>query len=152
MNAPVALLVVLLSQLGFWALLRAGFFLTALGANVVFWCVAFPAWTEAGRRWWKTSVTPDVALVLTLIALTVCAFVAAANELTETGVAWGWVGLFNVPISLIATTLATLRAARRARGAEGPKPVTALIITAVVLALALAVFAILIFSTGIGPS
>ena len=58
MNAPVALLVVLLSQLGFWALLRAGFFLTALGANVVFWCVAFPAWTEAGRRWWKTSLTP----------------------------------------------------------------------------------------------
>ena len=39
---------VLLSQLGFWALLRAGFFLAALGANVVFWCVAFPAWTEAG--------------------------------------------------------------------------------------------------------
>ena len=69
------------------------------------------------------------------------------RELTETGVAWGWVGLFNVPVSLIATTLATLRAARRARGAEGPKPVTALIITAVILALALAVFAILIFST-----
>ena len=79
MNAPVALLVVLLSQLVFWALLRAGFFLTALGANVVFWCVAFPAWTEAGRRWWKTSVTPDVALVLMLIALTVCAFLAAAR-------------------------------------------------------------------------
>ena len=131
MNASVALVVVLLSQLGFWALLRAGFFLTALGANVV---------------------TPDVALVLMLIALTVCAFLAAAKELTETGVAWGWVGLFNVPVSLIATTLATLRAARRARGVDGPRPVTALIITAVVLALALAVFAILIFSNGIGPS
>jgi cytochrome bd-type quinol oxidase subunit 2 len=152
MNAPVALLVVLLSQLAFWALLRAGFFLTALGANVVFWCAAFPAWTEAGRRRWKTSVTPDVALVLMLIALTVCAFLAAANELTETGVAWGWVGLFNVPVSLIAATLATLRASRRASGADGLKPMTAVIITAVVLALALAGVAILIFSTGIGPS
>jgi hypothetical protein len=152
MHAPVALVVVLLSELVFWALLRAGFFLTALGANVVFWCVAFPAWTEAGRRWWKTSVTPDMALVLTLVVLTVGAFLAAARELTDIGIAWGWVGLFNVPVSLIATTLATMRASRRARAAEGPKPVTALIITAVVLALALAVFAILIFSNGIGPS
>lgn len=152
MAAAVPLLVVLLSQLGFWALLRAGFFLTALGINVVFWCAAFPAWTEAGRRRWRTSLAPDVALVVLLIALTVFAFVTAAQELTETGVAWGWVGLFNVPVTLIATTLASIRAARRATGADGPRPMTALLLTAVVLALALAVFAILIFSHGIGPS
>jgi len=45
------------------------------------------------------------------------------------GVAWGWVGLFNVPVALIATTLATLSFWLRA-----------------------GVFALLIFSTGIGPS
>lgn len=152
MAEAVPLLVVLLSQLGFWALLRAGFFLTALAINVVFWCAAFPLWTAVARRRWRTSVTPDVALVLVLIALTIFAFLSAAKELTETGVAWGWVGLFNVPVSLIAATLTTIRAARRAAGAAGPTPVTALIITAVILALALAVFAILIFSHGIGPS
>ena len=161
MQAALGLLIVLLSQLGFWAMLRAGSFLGALGANVVFWCVAFPAWTAAGRRWWRTSATPDVLLALLLIALTAVSFVLAQGELPErTRNAWGWVGMSGVPVGLVATLLATLRARalRRAAvvgvvadGELGPRPVTVLLIAAVILALALAAFAWLIAANVHGP-
>jgi hypothetical protein len=154
-QAALGLLIVLLSQLGFWATLRAGSFLGALGANVAFWCLAFPAWTAAGRRWWRRSATPDTALALLLIALTAVAFTLAQTELTEKARnAWGWVGMSGVAVGLVATLLATLRmralrAAAHAPGEVadtelGPKPVTVLLIAAVILALALAVFAWLI--------
>jgi hypothetical protein len=160
-QAALGLLVVLLSQLGFWATLRAGSFLGALGANIVFWCLAFPAWTAAGRRWWRTSATPDVALALLLIALTAVSFTFAQGEQPErTRNAWGWVGMSGVPVGLCATLLATLRARAVRRAAVigaagddelGPRPVTVMLIAAVILAVALAVFAWLIATNAHGP-
>jgi len=161
-QAALGLLIVLLSQLGFWATLRAGSFLGALAANVIFWCLAFPAWTAAGRRWWRTSATPDALLALLLIGLTAVSFALAQSDLTEKARnAWGWVGMSGVAVGLVATLLATLRA-RALRGAAhateddaetalGPKPVTVLVIAAVILALALAVFAWLIAANVHGP-
>lgn len=163
MPAVVALLLVLASQLGFWALLYAGAFLAALGANVLFWCAAFPAWAVAGRRWWPTTPTPDVALALLFIALTVGSFWLAQQGLSEAaGNAWGWVGFFGVPLALVATVFATLRvrAVRRAtdfsgavvgNAGVGPKPATVAIVAAVVIAVALAVFAVLIAVNMGGP-
>jgi hypothetical protein len=155
MPAVVALLVVLAAQAGFWVLLAGQVFLGALVANTLFWCVAFPAWAAAGRRWWRTSAAPDAALGLILIALTAAAFTFAQAEASSAaGSAWGWVGLFSLPAALIASLFATLRA-RALRGVTdsagsvpdrqlGPKPVTVLVIAAVILAVALGVFAWLI--------
>lgn len=163
MPAVAALLVVLVSQLGFFALLDAGVFLGALGANVLFWCAAFPAWTIAGRRWWRTTATPDVSLALTLIALTVVAFWLASQETSEADRdAFGWVGFFDVPLALVATILATLRAravrratdfsgAVAANASLGPKPATVAAVATVVIALALVVFALLIAVNIRGP-
>ena len=162
MQAALALLAVLLWQLAFWALLRAGHFLGALGANVVFWCAAFPAWAVAARRWWRTSATPDVTFALVLSVLTAVAFFYAQSDLSEAARnAWGWVGFSGVPVALIAALFATLRARalRRARDATGaiadadlgPKPVTVLVIAALILVVALAGFAVLIAVTIPGP-
>jgi len=163
MHAVLALLVVLASQLGFWALLDGGVFLGALGANVLFWCAAFPAWTLAGRRWWPTATAPDVSLALMLIALTIVSFWLAQQHLSEAaGNAWGWVGFFGVPLALIATVFATLRARAVRRAADfsggiaagaslGPKPATVAIIATVILALALVVFALLVAVNIGGP-
>ena len=119
MQAAVALVVVLVAQLGFWALLHARFFLAALVANGLFWCVAFPAWTEAARRWWRTSPTPDVALSLMLIAPTVCAYLAAAKRADRDRRRLG----LGRPVQLSGVAdcaaLATLRAARRAAALTG---------------------------------
>jgi len=145
----LTLLLVALSQLAFWALLRTGFFVTALGANVVFWCAAFPAWTAAGRRWWRGSAAVDTLLAFMLIAMAAIGFAfAGADPPAATQNAWFWVGMFEVPVALIAATLATLRvrALRRGRG-SGPRPMTALILAATILALALAVFAFLVLAT-----
>ncbi len=153
MQAALTLLVVLLSQLAFWALLRAGFFATALGANVVFWCAAFPAWTAAAGRWWRGSATVDTLLALLLIGMAAIGFAFAGADLpAATQNAWFWVGMFEVPVALIAATLATLRtrALRRAPG-SGPRPMTALIIAAVILSVALAVFAFLVLVNVGGP-
>ena len=149
----MTLLVVVLSQLAFWAVLREGFFVTALGANVIFWCAAFPAWTAAGRRWWRRSATVDTLLALLLIGMAAIAFALAAADLSAaTQNAWFWVGMFEVPVALIAATLATLRsrALRRASG-SGPRPMTALILAAIVLSVALAVFAFLVLVNVGGP-
>jgi hypothetical protein len=163
MAAFVALLVVVLSQVGFWALLRAGVFLGALCANVVFWCAAFPASTVAERRWWRMSAAPDVSLALLLIAMTVGSFWLVEQTASEASRnAWGWVGFFGVPLALIATVFATLRvrAVRRvadftgavASGANvGPRPGTVAIIAAVFLLIALLVFALLIAVNIGGP-
>ena len=163
MPAVAALLVVLASQLGFWALLDAGVFLGALAANVIFWCAAFPAWTVAGRRWWRTTSMPDVSLALTLIALTIVAFWRASQDESDASRdAFVWVGFFDVPLALVATILATLRAraVRRATdlsgavaaGASlGPKPGTVAAVATVVIALALVVFALLIAVNIRGP-
>ena len=149
----MTLLVVVLSQLAFWAVLREGFFVTALGANVIFWCAAFPAWTAAGRRWWRRSATVDTLLALLLIGMAAIAFALAGADLpAATQNAWFWVGMFEVPVALIAATLATLRsrALRRASG-SGPRPMTALILAAIVLSVALAVFAFLVLVNVGGP-
>ena len=149
----MTLLVVVLSQLAFWAVLREGFFVTALGANVIFWCAAFPAWTAAGRRWWRRSATVDTLLALLLIGMAAIAFALAGTDLpAATQNAWFWVGMFEVPVALIAATLATLRsrALRRASG-SGPRPMTALILAAIVLSVALAVFAFLVLVNVGGP-
>ena len=162
MQAALALLGVLLWQLAFWLLLRSGSFLGALGANVVFWCAAFPAWAAAARRWWRTSTTPDVTFALMLSALTAVAFIYAETDLPEaTRHAWGWLGFSGVPVALIAALFATLRARalRRARDVTGaiadadlgPKPVTVLVIAALILVVALAGFAVLIAVTIPGP-
>jgi len=68
--------------------------------------------------------------------------------------------MFNVPVALIAAALATLRArallavtgrgGAPVDGATGPKPATALLIAALVLALALAGFAVMIVAN-VGP-
>jgi hypothetical protein len=153
MPAALALLVVLASQLGFWALLRAGFFLSALGANVLFWCFAFPGWVVAGQRWWRTSATPDVMLAFLTLALAAFSFRLASDDLSEaTQNAWFWLAMFQIPVALIAATLATqrTRALRRGMG-TGPKPMTALIIAAAILSVALAVFAVLILGNVGGP-
>jgi len=152
-QAALTLLVVVLSQLAFWAVLRAGFFVTALGANVIFWCAAFPAWTAAGRRWWRRSATVDTLLALLLIGMAAIAFALAGADLpAATQNAWFWVGMFEVPVALIAATLATLRsrALRRASG-SGPRPMTALILAAIILSVALAVFAFLVLVNVGGP-
>jgi len=162
MQAALALLGVLLWQLAFWLLLRSGSFLGALGANVVFWCAAFPAWAAAARRWWRTSATPDLTLALILSALTAVAFIYAQSDVSEaTRHAWGWLGFSGVPVALIAALFATLRARalRRARDATGaiadadlgPKPVTVLVIAALILVVALAGVAVLIAVTIPGP-
>jgi hypothetical protein len=145
-QAALTLLVVVLSQLAFWALLRAGFFVTALGANVVFWCAAFPAWIAAGRRWWTSAAAVDTLLAFMLIATAAIGFAFAGADLpAATQNAWFWVGMFEVPVALIAATLATLRTrALRRAAASGPRPMTALIIAAVILSVALAVFAFLV--------
>ena len=155
MQAALALLGVLLWQLAFWLLLRSGSFLGALGANVVFWCAAFPAWAAAARRWWRASTAPDMTFALMLSALTAVACIYAETDLPEaTRHAWGWLGFSGVPVALIAALFATLRARalRRARDATGaiadadlgPKPVTVLVIAALILVVALAGFAVLI--------
>ena len=164
MQAALALLVVLLWQLAFWLLLRTGHFFAGLGANVVFWCVAFPAWAAGARRWGRTSATPDAMLALTLVVLTAASFSFAQGDVSEAARdAWGWVGLSGVPVGLIATLFATLRARalRRARDITGaiadtntnlgPKPVTVLMIAASILAVALAAFAVLIAVAIPGP-
>jgi hypothetical protein len=164
MPVAVALVVVLLSQVGFWLLLYTHFFLSALVANALFWCVAFPAWASAGRRWWRTSATPDVSLALLLTAMTVASFWLLsqrfADEASED--AWGWLGFFGVPLALAATVFATLRvrAVRRATGFDGtvaadaklgPRPATVAVIAAVIIALALVVFALLLAVSIGGP-
>ena len=162
MQAALALLGVLLWQLAFWLLLRSGSFLGALGANVVFWCAAFPAWAAAARRWWRASTAPDMTFALMLSALTAVACIYAETDLPEaTRHAWGWLGFSGVPVALIAALFATLRARalRRARDATGaiadadlgPKPVTVLVIAALILVVALASFAVLIAVTIPGP-
>jgi len=162
MQAALALLGVLLWQLAFWLLLRSGSFLGALGANVVFWCAAFPAWAAAARRWWRASTAPDMTFALMLSALTAVACIYAETDLPEaTRHAWGWLGFSGVPVALIAALFATLRARalRRARDATGaiadadlwPKPVTVLVIAALILVVALAGFAVLIAVTIPGP-
>ena len=173
MQVVVALVVVLAGQLGFWALLHARFFLGALVANALFWCVAFPAWTIAARRWWRTAATVDVALCLTLILVIAASFYMAdglpdaaycsgvfvpRNDTcwlsTASQDAFFWVGLFSLPPSLIAAALATMRARALRASTEvggdvagtntGPNPVTAAVIAAVILGAALVVFASLI--------
>lgn len=162
MPAVVALLVVLAAQVGFWGLLATQVFLGALVANTLFWCLAFPAWAIAGRRWWPVSAAPDAALGVTLIVLTALAFTFGQHEASSAARdAWGWVGLFGLPVALIASLFATLRARALRRAADfrgvteggrwGPKPVTVAVIAAVILAVALAVFAWLIATNIPGP-
>jgi hypothetical protein len=166
----VALMVIVAGQIGFWALLRGGALMAALAGGALFWSLAFPSWIAAGRRWWRTSATPDVALSLTISLLTAASFFAS-NGLSDSaycsGVspeyhrgcwistgsqdAFSWVGLFNVPVALIATALATMRTrALRAANEEvtgtksGPTPVTALVIAAVILGVALVVMVLLV--------
>jgi hypothetical protein len=179
MPAVAALLVVLAAQAGVWALLRARFFVGALVVYALFWCLAFPAWTAAGRRWWRLSAGPEITLCLTMLLLTAASFyvsegmadAAYCNPIyveaprscwltVASRDAFLWIGLFGVPVALIAAALATLRT-RAIRvaidtgvvsgdGASGPKPATALVIAAIVLMLALAGFAFLIVAN-IGP-
>jgi len=161
--AVVALVAVLAAQAAFWALLYTQVFLGALVANTVFWCVAFPGWAWAGRRWWRTSPAPDTTLALMLVAVTAAAFrFAQGGGERDAANAWGWVGFYGVPVALIASLFATLRvrAVRRATDITGavaadaplgPKPVTVAIISAVVIALALVVFALLIAVSIGGP-
>ncbi len=180
MQAVVAVMVAVVGQLGFWALLRAGVFMEALAGGALFWSFAFPSWIAAGRRWWRTSATPDVALALALILLTAASFFAS-DGLSDgaycSGVspephrgcwlspasqnAFSWAGMFNAPVALIAAALATLRA-RALRAAmelagedlektPGPKPVTAFAIAAIILAVALVVLVLLIVANAGGP-
>jgi hypothetical protein len=178
--AAAALALVLVAEVALWALARGGAPKVALVASGVFWCLAFPAWTIAGRRWWKTSATPDVALALTLILMTAACFYAGQGLSdaaycgsgvypdsrsgcwisTASQEALVQIGLLNVPVALIAAALATmrtraLRVASEAAGelpaaGVGPKPVTALVIAAVILGVALVAFALLLFAD-IGP-
>ena len=173
MLAVAALLVVVAGQIGFWALLRAGAIMGALAGGALFWSLAFPSWIAAGRRWWRTSATPDVALSLVLTLLTATSFFAS-NGLSDgaycSGVspeyhpgcwispasqdAFSWVGLFNVPVALIATALATMRTRALRVATEltgevtgtrsGPTPVTAMVVGAVILGVALVVMVLLI--------
>ena len=173
MLAVVALMVVVAGQIGFWALLRAGVFMEALASGALFWSLAFPSWIAAGRRWWSTSATPDVALSLMLSLLT-AASLFASNGLSDGAYcsggspeyhrgcwispasqdAFSWVGLFNAPVALIATALATmrtraLRAAKELSGEvmdtnAGATPATALVIGAVILGVVLVVLVLLI--------
>jgi len=178
MVAVLALVIVLVAQVAFWALFRAGNLPGALGANLVFWCAAFPFWTVVARRWWRTSATPDLALSLTLILVTAGAFFLAQG-LSDAAYCTGavpdqrgcwlspavrdaflWVGLTNLPVAAVAAALATMRtralrvlAEARADAGDktpGPKPVTALVIAAVILSVALVAFAVLIVANA-GP-
>jgi hypothetical protein len=175
MVAVVALLAVVVAQIGLWALLRAGVFMEALAAGVLFWSLAFPSWVAAGRRWWRSSATPDVALSLTIILLTAASFFASgglADAAYCGGVspendhgcwisppsqdAFSWFGVLNAPIALIAAALATVRT--RALRADtdltsevrdtksGPGPVTPLVIGAVIVSVALVVLVLLIIA------
>jgi len=180
MQAGVALALVLAAQVAFWSLFRADSPVAALVGNGIFWCLAFPFWTVAARRWWRTSATPDLALGLTLILVTAGCFYLAQGlsdaaycpgiTTAHQGGCWMpppardaflWVGLMNVPVALIAAALATMRT-RALRGAAdpraaaddktpGPKPVTALVIAAVILGVALVAFAVLIVANS-GPA
>ena len=153
--------------------------MTALLAYTLFWCLAFPAWTATGRRWWRMSAGPDIALCLMMLLLMAGSFyvsegmadAAYCNPVyveaphscwltIASREAFLWIGMFGVPVALIAAALATLRT-RAIRvaidtgiasggNASGPKPATALVIAAIVLMLALAGFAILIVAD-IGP-
>jgi hypothetical protein len=170
----VALLAVLAGQLGFWTLLHAGLFWGALGANTVFWCAAFPAWTVAGRRWWRKSATPDIVLCLSIALLSVACFYAAEGlaDAAYCGLVYAdrnnscwmspasrnaflWTGMFALPVSLIAAALATLRSrairATPEAPATGPKPITAAVIAAAIFAAALVVFATLIVANASPP-
>ena len=174
MLAVVALMVVVAGQIGFWVLLRAGVFMEALAGGALFWSLAFPSWIAAGQRWWRTSATPDVALSLTIILLTAASFFASGGlsdgAYCGGGVsaeyqhgcwispasqdAFSWFGIFNVPVALIAAALATMRtralriatelASEGAGTKAGPRPVTALVIGAVILGVALVVLVLLI--------
>lgn len=180
MQAVVGLALVLAAQVAFWSLFRAGSFVPALAGNGVFWCLGFPFWTAAARRWWRTSATPDLALGLTLILVTAgcfylaqgladAAYCAGITTAPQPGCwmpppardAFLCVGLMNLPVALIAAALATmrtraLRGPADARGAgdddtPGPKPVTALVIAAVILGVALVAFAVLIVANSAPP-
>jgi hypothetical protein len=178
MVAVLALAIVLAAQVAVWALFCAGNLHGALGANAVFWCLAFPFWTVAARRWWRSSATPDLSLALMLILATAGSFYLAQG-LSDAAYCAGadpdqpgcwlspaardafvWLGLTNLPVALVAAALATmrtrsLRAAVQARAdagdkTPGPKPVTALVIAAVILGVALVAFAVLIVANA-GP-
>jgi hypothetical protein len=173
MLAVAALVMVVAGQIGFWVLLRAGVFMEALAGGALFWSLAFPSWIAAGQRWWRTSATPDVALALTIILLTAASFFASeglSDGAYCSGVApeyhhgcwispasqdaFSWFGIFNVPVASIAAALATARtrALRIATELTGevsgtkssPTPVTALVIGAVILGVALVVLVLLI--------
>jgi hypothetical protein len=180
MQVVVAVLVAAVGQLGFWALLRAGVFMEALAGGALFWSLAFPSWIAAGRRWWRTSATPDVALALTLILMTAASFYASGG-LSDGAYcsgyaleyhrdcwispasqnAFSWAGMFNVPVALIAAALATIRTRGLRIATEladagiektpGPKPVTAFAMAAVILAVALVVLVLLIVANAGGP-
>lgn len=178
MVAVFALAIVLVAQVAFWALFRAGTFAAAMSTNAVFWCLAFPFWTVAARRWWRSSATPDLALALTLILTSAGSFYLAqglsdaaycAEVISGQPGCWlspaardafVWVGLTNLPVALVAAALATmrtraLRAVVQARAdagdkTPGPRPVTALVIAAVILSVALVAFAVLIVANA-GP-
>jgi hypothetical protein len=178
MVAALSLVIVLAAQVAVWALFHAGVLTGALAANAVFWCLAFPSWTIAARRWWRSSATPDLALALTLILVTAGCFYLAqglsdgaycAGVVPDQRGCWMspaardaflCVGLTNVPVAAIAAALATMRtralrdaAAARADAGDktpGPKPVTTLVIAAVILGVALVAFAVLIVANA-GP-
>jgi len=178
MVAVFALAIVLVCQVAFWSLFRAGNLTAALSANAGFWCLAFPFWTVAARRWWRSSATPDLALALMLILATAGSFYLAqglsdaaycAEVVPDQRGCWLspaardaflWLGLTNLPVALVAAALATmrtraLRATAEARAdagdkTPGPKPVTALVIAAVILSVALVAFAVLIVANA-GP-
>jgi hypothetical protein len=178
MVVALALVIVLVAQVASWAFFRAGSVPAALTAIAIFWCLAAPVWTIAARRWWRTSATPDLALALTLILATAASFYLAqglsdaayCSDITpdQPGCwlspaardAFLWMGFTNLPIALIAAALATMRtravrAAAEARAdagdkTPGPKPVTALVIAAVILSVTLVAFAVLIVANA-GP-
>jgi len=125
------------------------------------------------------AATPDVALSLMLILVTAARFFAS-DGLSDgaycSGVspeyrrgcwispssqdAFSWVGMFNAPIALIATALATMRARALRAATEltgdfdattpGPKPMTAMVIAAVILAVALVALVLLIVANAGG--
>jgi hypothetical protein len=179
MVVALALVIVVAAQVAAWAFFRAGSIPAALAANTLFWLLAAPSWTVAGRHWWRTSATPDLALALTLILSTAASFYVAQG-LSDAAYCSGitvdqpgcwlspasrdaflWVGFSNLPVALVAAALATirtraLRVAAEARAdagdkTPGPKPVTALVIAAVILGVALVAFAALIVANA-GPA
>jgi hypothetical protein len=180
MLAAAALLIVVAAQIGLWALLRAGVFIEALAGGALFWSLAFPSWIAARQRWWHGSATPDVALSLTIILLTAASFFASGG-LSDgaycsgfspryhqpcwisptTQDAFSWFGIFNVPIALVATALATVHARALRVATEltaedtgtksAPAPVTALVIGAVILGVTLVVLVLLIVANAGDP-